>query len=107
MAYDQALDDRVAEILMPWGATRKTMFGGTGYMLNGHLLGGVYKERLLVRLSAEEGVAALDEPDTAPFDMVPHPMPGWVTIGPQGATGDGLRSWLQRGREYAESLPPK
>jgi TfoX/Sxy family transcriptional regulator of competence genes len=66
MAYDQALDDRVAEITMPWGAVRKTMFGGTGYMLNGHLLGGVYKQRLLVRLSAEAGADALNEPDTAP-----------------------------------------
>lgn len=107
LAYDEELDARVAEVVTPWGATRKTMFGGTGYMLNGHLLGGVYKQRLLVRLSVEEGAEALAEPDTAPFDMMPHPMPGWVTIGTEGAAGDGLRCWLERARTYAESLPPK
>ena len=107
MAYDEELDGRVAEIAESWGATRKTMFGGTGYMLNGHLLGGVYKRRLLVRLSAEAATSALGEPDTAPFDMMPRPMPGWVTVGTDGTAGEGLRAWLERGREYAESLPPK
>ena len=107
MAYDNDLDARVSEIVKPWGATRKAMFGGTGYMLHGNLFGGVYKERVLVRLSAEEGADALGEPDVVPFDMMPRPMPGWITVGASGAAGDGLRSWLQRGREYAESLPPK
>jgi hypothetical protein len=107
MAYDQELDARVASIALPWGATRKTMFGGTAYMINGHLMGGVYKQRLLVRLSASDGADALSEPDTSPFDMMPRPMPGWVTIGPKGSAGKGLQAWLNRGREYAESLPPK
>jgi hypothetical protein len=83
------------------------MFGGTGYMIGGNLLGGVYKDRLLVRVSPDEGAAALTEPDTAPFDMMPRPMPGWVTIGADGVAGDGLRAWLERGRAYAESLPEK
>ena len=107
MAYDKDLDARVEEFVMPWGAERKTMFGGTGYMINGNLMGGVNKDRLVVRLSQEEGVAALDEPDTAPFDMAPRPMPGLVTVGAEGVEGDGLRMWLERAKHYAESLPPK
>lgn len=107
MAYDMQLDERVREIVMPWGAVRKTMFGGTGYMVGGHLVGGVYKDRLLVRLGEEDGAAALQEPDTAPFDMMPRPMPGWVTVGEAGVAGDGLRTWLERARTYAESQPPK
>jgi hypothetical protein len=91
----------------PWGAVRKAMFGGTAYMLNGNLMGGVYKDRLLVRLSPEAGASALGEPHVTPFDMMPHPMPGWITIDAEGASGDALRSWLQRGRDHAESLPPK
>jgi hypothetical protein len=107
MAYDQELDTRVASVVLPWGATRKTMFGGTGYLLNGHLIGGVYQQRLLVRLSESDGAAALTEAGTAPFDMMPRPMPGWVTVGAEGLAGAGLQAWLQRGRDYAESLPPK
>jgi hypothetical protein len=107
VAYDQELDGRVDEAVAAWGAVRKAMFGGTGYMLHGDLFGGVYKDRLLVRLSPEEGEAALAEEDVLPFDMMPHPMPGWITVGAIGVEGDGLIRWLERGRAYAESLPPK
>jgi hypothetical protein len=107
MAYDQELDARVSDIATSWGAVRKAMFGGTAYMLNGNLMAGVYKDRLLVRLSAEEGDAALTEPHVTPFDMMPRPMPGWITVDAEGAAGDGLLEWMLRGRAYAESLPPK
>jgi hypothetical protein len=107
MAYDRDLDSRVADLVAPWGAVRKAMFGGTGYLIQGNLFGGVYKDRLLVRLSPEEGSSALKEHDAAPFDMMPRPMPGWVTVGHTGVEGDGLARWLERGWRYAESLPPK
>ena len=107
MVYNEQLDSRISDVVAPWGATRKAMFGGTAYMLNGNLMAGVYKDRLLVRLSADEGVAALEEPHVTPFDMMPRPMPGWVTISAEGVMGEGLLSWLDRGRKYAESLPPK
>lgn len=107
MAYDIELDARIADVVAPWGAVRKAMFGGTGYMLNGNLMAGVYKDRLLVRLSPELGAAALEEPHVTPFDMMPHPMPGWITVSAEGVLGDGLESWLARGRAYAESLPAK
>lgn len=107
MAYNEELDARVRAVADAWGAERKAMFGGTGYMVGGNLFAGVYKDRLLVRLSAEEGAAALGEPDVEPFDMMPRPMPGWITVGAPSLDGDGLELWLARGREYADSLPPK
>lgn len=107
MAYDQDLDARIAAEVSEWCAVRKAMFGGTGYMLHGNLFAGVYKDRLLVRMSAEQGAAALSEPFVTPFDMMPHPMPGWITVSSEGLAGDALRSWLERGRAHAESLPAK
>jgi hypothetical protein len=41
VAYDEDLGREVAEIVTPWGATRKAMFGGTGYLLRGNMVGGV------------------------------------------------------------------
>ena len=107
MAYDQALDERVQELVSSWGAVRRAMFGGTGYMIQGNLFAGVYKDRLLVRLSPTEGDAALQEPDVEAFDMMPRPMPGWVTVGQPALDPGGLEAWLRRGRAYAESLPGK
>jgi TfoX/Sxy family transcriptional regulator of competence genes len=107
MAFDEDLDARVSQVVTPWGATRKAMFGGTGYMLEGNLMAGVYRDRLLVRLSASEGELALREPGVVPFDMMPRPMPGWVTVGREALRGEGLTSWLERARAHVESLPPK
>ena len=94
MAYDEQLDARVRGIVEPWGAERKTMFGGTGYMIGGHLAAGVYKDRLLIRLSEEGGAEALTEPGVTPFDMMKRPMPGWVTVGQEelgGENGEDVR----------------
>ena len=51
MAYDEELDACVAEVVGPWEATRKAMFGGSGYFLNGNMLAGVHKDHLVLRLS--------------------------------------------------------
>lgn len=107
MAYDAALDERVQEVVSSWGAVRRAMFGGTGYMIRGHLFAGVYKDRLLVRLSPTDGDAALKDADVVAFDMMPRPMPGWVTVGQAALDAEGLEAWLRRGRAYAESLPTK
>ena len=40
----------------------RKMFGGIGFLLNGNLLVGVWKESLVVRLGEDEGEEALKEP---------------------------------------------
>ncbi len=107
MAYDEELDARVAEIVLPWGATRKKMFGGTGYMLNGNMMAGVHGERLILRLSDEAGEAALKKHSVKPFDMVPRPMPGWVMVDQEGLSGKNLKGWLDEAHEFVQSLPSK
>ncbi len=107
MAYDEVLDGRVSEIVSPWGATRKKMFGGTGYLLNGNMMAGVHGDRLVLRLDPEAGTAALRDPVVEPFDMTPRPMPGWVTVAPAGLEGESLRRWLDQARAFAQALPPK
>jgi hypothetical protein len=40
--------------------------------------------------------------------MTGRPMKGWVVVGPGGvATGEALKAWVQKGVEYALSLPAK
>jgi len=107
MPFDEDLDARVAEIASAWGATRKKMFGGTGYLLGGNMVAGVHKDRLVVRLSARDGQAALEEPHARPFDITGRPMAGWVMVEPGGFDGDALERWMERARVYVETLPPK
>lgn len=100
MAYDDKLDVRITEIVADWGATKKKMFGGTCHLLNGNMLCGVHKDRLIVRLGEKAGPAALDEPHTRPMDVTGRPMKGWVMVSPQGYAGKALRDWLDRARTF-------
>ncbi|NLT34741.1 MAG: TfoX/Sxy family protein [Gaiellales bacterium] len=107
MAYDKELDARVGDVAMAWGASRRRMFGGTGYMLNGNMMAGVFGDSLILRLGPEEGAAALERADVQPFDISPNPHSGWVMVGPGGLDDDSLEHWLEQAREFVETLPEK
>lgn len=107
MAYDEELDERVGGIVSQWGATRKKMFGGTGYLIDGNMVGGVHDGRVILRLSPDEGEAALREPGVTVFDIPPRPMAGWVMVERDAVEGDELERWLERALAYVRTLPPK
>lgn len=107
MAFDEELDSRVEEYASSVGAIRKKMFGGTGYMLNGNMMAGVYRDRLVLRLSPADGEAALGSPGVEPFDITRRPMAGWVTVDPEGLSDEALGRWLDMARDHAASLPSK
>ena len=82
------------------------MFGGAGFLLNGNLLVGVWKESLIVRLGPEEGDEALKEPHVSEFNVTGRSMKGWVLIAPEGVEDDDrLGAWLQRAAKFVGKLP--
>ena len=108
MAVDEALAHRVRDHLAGTpGLTEKAMFGGLAFLLAGNMAVGIAGDELMVRLGADDGDAALEEPHTRPFDMTGRPMRGWVLVGPQGLEGDRLGKWIDRGVAHAASLPAK
>lgn len=113
MAYDEQLAGRVRAVLAESRAAaaepvEKAMFGGLAFMLAGNMAVGVMTDALLVRLSPDDVDAALDDTAVRPFDMGRGPSRGWVLVDPPGTTAEAdLRRWVQRGSDYALSLPPK
>ena len=84
------------------------MFGGIGFLLNGNVLVGVWKDSLIVRLGPEEGEEALKELHVNKFDITGRPMKGWVLVAPQGVEDDDqLRGWVRRGVKFVGKLPAK
>ena len=109
MAYDEALADRVREVLVPRAdPTERKMFGGIAFMIGGNMAVGVIDGDLMVRLDPAEAEQALTEPHTRPMDLTGRPMKGMVFVDSAGtATDDDLAGWVDAGTDFAASLPPK
>jgi TfoX/Sxy family transcriptional regulator of competence genes len=108
MAFDEALAERIRQALArKHGVEGKKMFGGIGFLLNGNLLVGVWKDSLIVRLGPEEGDEALKEPHVSEFNITGRSMKGWVLVAPEGVQNDKLKGWLQRAVKFVGKLPAK
>jgi len=109
MAYDEALADRVREVIsLREGLSERKMFGGIAFMLVGNMACGVLGEELIVRLGAEEGERALAEPHVRPFDFTGRPMRNIVMVAPEAIADEAsLAGWVDAGADFAASLPPK
>lgn len=107
MAYDESVDDRVAEVALTLGAERRRMFGGTCYLVNGTMAAGVIGDEPFLRLGEAGATTALTDPNVRPFEMTGKPMRGWVMVKPAGFAGDRLKDRLAQAKLFSESLPPK
>ena len=109
MAFDENLAARIrTNLARKKGIEEKKMFGGVGFLLNGNMLVGVWKDSLIVRLGLEQEEEALLEPHVKPFDITGKAMKGWVMVTPEGIDGDDLlRGWIQRAVMFVEKLPGK
>ena len=109
MAHDESLAARIRDALgNKKGIDEKKMFGGVGFLLNGNMLVGIWKDSLIVRLGAEEGEAALLEAHVRVFDITGRPMKGWVMVDAEGIEDDDqLNSWIRRATVFVQTLPAK
>jgi TfoX/Sxy family transcriptional regulator of competence genes len=109
MPFDESLAERVRKNLArKKGIEKKKMFGGVGFLLNGNMLVGVWKDSLIVRLGDEEGAEALLEPYVKPFDITGKAMKGWAMVTPEGTQDEHqLRGWIKRCVTFVGKLPAK
>ena len=109
MAFSEALAERIRQRLARRkNVEEKRMFGGVGFLLNGNMLVGVWKESLIVRVGLEEGEEALKEPHVKEFDITGRAMKGWVLVEPEGVEDDEqLSAWIQRAVTFVGTLPRK
>ncbi|CAL9519641.1 hypothetical protein SUDANB1_03797 [Streptomyces sp. enrichment culture] len=109
MVYDEGLAERIRERLGADPAvTEKRMFGGVAFLYEGNMAVGVTGDDLMVRVGPDDTDAALARPGARAFDMTGRPMRGWVVVDGAAVAGDdALGAWLEEGRAFAASLPPK
>lgn len=109
MAFDEALADRIREVLAPRSeVSERKMFGGIAFMIAGNMCCGVIGEDLMVRLGTEDAERALAEPHVRPMDFTGKPMETAIYVDPEGTADDeSLAAWVEAGADLASSLPPK
>jgi TfoX/Sxy family transcriptional regulator of competence genes len=109
MAYDETLAARIRQSLARRkNVEDKRMFGGIGFLLNGNMLVGVWKDSLIVRIGPDEHQEAVLETHVKEFDITGKPMKGWVLVEPQGVVDDDqLNEWIQRALKFVGKLPAK
>lgn len=110
VAYDEVLAQRLRDLLdgEP-GVTERKMFGGLGFMVDGHMaVAASSSGDLMVRADPALEAEWTDEEAVRPMEMRGRPMSGWLLVAVETvATDDALQLWVDRGVTYARSLPPK
>jgi TfoX/Sxy family transcriptional regulator of competence genes len=109
VAYSEALADRVRGVIGddPRLSERK-MFGGLCLMVSGNMCVGVVGDKLMVRVGADGYADALAQPHAREMDFTGKPMKSMVFVRPAGIKTDpALERWVDRGLDFAGSLPPK
>ncbi|MBF8265934.1 MAG: hypothetical protein HW384_1798 [Dehalococcoidia bacterium] len=109
MPYNVEIEKRIDKIISSWPYLQKRkMFGGICYLFKGNMCFGIYKDYLIVRTGPDLSITLLKEKYVVPMDITGKAMKGWVMVQEQGFSSSiKLSNWLQIGKEYAASLPPK
>jgi len=109
MAYNLDLEYRIDNLIIRLGdISKRKMFGGVGYLINGNMCFGIYRDSLIVRTTPEKANELLSNEYVSPFDITGRPMKGWVMIS-LGLleTDDELLDMVKLGINFAEALPSK
>ncbi|HEV2796995.1 MAG TPA: TfoX/Sxy family protein [Nocardioides sp.] len=110
MAYDEVLAQRIHDLVDgEAGWTSKKMFGGLGFMLDGHMAVAAGSSRaLMVRVDPAQGEQWLDGDAVRPMEMRGREMAGWLLVSQDAlAADDQLELWVDRGATFVRTLPPK
>ena len=101
--------DRIRTLLGEQGVSERRMFGGNAFMYRGNMVAGLMGTgELMIRVGPDAYEEAPQEPHTRPMDFTGRPMKGYVYVEDAGWSDDAaLAAWLDRGKAFASTLPPK
>lgn len=108
MAYDELLAKRIDELVKgKKGFTRKEMFGGIAYLLNGNMCVGVHKNELIIRYDPKITGEIKTHKNVHSFEITGRPMKGWSLVSSEGIKADGLKKWFDLSFSFANTPPKK
>ncbi len=113
MAWKRApieLIEFIDSAMAPFECQQKKMFGYPAYFVNGNMLAGLFEDKIIVQLSAEDRELILSGSEEAiPFEPMPgRPMKEYVVLlEPVFRDPKRMHKWLGRSFQYTSSLQSK
>jgi len=90
-------------------AQRRKMFGYPALFVGGNLVTGLFADRWMIRLGADDLGTMLEMPGGGPFEpMAGKPMKGYAKL-PEAVVADDavLDDWMRRSIAFGGTLPAK
>lgn len=110
MAYDETMAARIRHILEPVpGVTERKMFGGLGFMVDGHMAVAAGSQgAMMLRVDPEMARELIDGERILPQEMQGRTLAGWLHVEPSAISADDeLRRFVELGVNHVRTLPPK
>jgi hypothetical protein len=110
MAYDQALADRIRQLIgAEPGLTERKMFGGLAFLVGGNMAVAASNQGgAMVRVDPARSAGLVASTPATEVVMRGRAMPGWLSVEPGDLSTDAqLEPWVELGVGYARALPPK
>jgi len=83
------------------------MFGRVGFMLNGNMVAGTFRDALLVRVGKDRNAQALTRPGARAMEMRGRAVEGYVMVDQSILDDTTLKDWIGLALAYVRTLPPK
>jgi hypothetical protein len=110
MAYDEALADRIRDVVAAEpGLSEMRMFGGLAFLVNGNMaVAASGQGGLLLRCDPARTEELVDGEHVHRFEMRGREMDGWLRVDTDAVDSDmELERWVGVALDHARSLPPK
>jgi TfoX/Sxy family transcriptional regulator of competence genes len=89
------------------GFELKKMFGGSAFLLNGHMTVGELKGHLILRLSGKDYQEVMGVSAFKPFDITGRNMEGWAMLNGELISNPDYEYWVNKAIKFVETLPAK
>lgn len=109
MAHDEALAAALRDHFAPLDASERAMFGGVGFMVEGHMVAAASgKGGLMIRCQPDRTTELIAAGGAEPVVMRDQEILGWVRVRAEDLPDEAsLAAWLEPALAFVASLPPK
>lgn len=109
MTHNTDLEQRIEENFpMDLAYSKKNMFGGIAWLLNGNMCFGVHKDYLILRIGQDYANQIANNDGVSEMDITGKAMKGWKKVELSALLNDDeLKKYLQLAEKFVSSLPGK